>query len=172
MKFRTQFHNCRTPDHNYGQLLNKYILESWANPKPFMDRVGKVTLSRMMMGRECQDGGWMEMGGWRGHSLLNTSTKKMWRSGGNNLWRFVSSFFMFVCSSPRVGNKGELVSYLMSHIGPSGVSALPVAAGTNVSGHYCWHFFSFFLLLYEAPLLLYQIIPQGCVRGFQLVMGS
>ena len=32
-------------------------------------------------------------------------------------------------------------------IGPSGVRALPLAAGINVGGHYKWHFFSlsFFL---------------------------
>ena len=35
-------------------------------------------------------------------------------------------------------------------IGPSGVRALPLAAGINVGGHYKWHFFlflSFFLSL-------------------------
>ena len=30
-------------------------------------------------------------------------------------------------------------------IGPSGVRALPLAAGINVGGHYKWHFFLFFL---------------------------
>ena len=31
------------------------------------------------------------------------------------------------------------------YVGPSGVCALPLAAGINVGGHYKWHFFSFFL---------------------------
>ena len=35
-------------------------------------------------------------------------------------------------------------------IGPSGVRALPLAAGITVGGHYKWHFFLFFLLLLPA----------------------
>ena len=54
-------------------------------------------------------------------------------------------------------------------IGPSGVRALPVAAGINVGGHYKWHFFlfllSFFLLLSSGSLL---ILPEGVVVGIQI----
>ena len=34
-------------------------------------------------------------------------------------------------------------------IGPSGVRALPLAAGINVGGHYKWHCFLFFLSLFS-----------------------
>ena len=50
----------------------------------------------------------------------------------------------------------------MKVIGPSGVRALPLAAGRNVVGHYKWHFFSFFLL---GSLL---ILPEGVVVGIQI----
>ena len=32
-------------------------------------------------------------------------------------------------------------------IGPSGVRALPLAAGTNEGGHYFWYFFSHLVVL-------------------------
>jgi hypothetical protein len=44
--------------------------------------------------------------------------------------------------------------------GPSGVRALPLAAGINVGGHYKWHFF---LSLLSSSLL---ILPEGVVVGF------
>jgi hypothetical protein len=44
--------------------------------------------------------------------------------------------------------------------GPSGVRALPLAAGINVGGPYKWPFFSFFL---SSSLL---ILPEGVVVGF------
>ena len=47
-------------------------------------------------------------------------------------------------------------------IGPSGVRALPLAAGINVGGHYKWHFF---LSLSSSGSLL--ILPEGVVVGFQ-----
>ena len=47
-------------------------------------------------------------------------------------------------------------------IGPSGVRALPLAAGINVGGHYKWHFF----LLFSPGSLL--ILPEGVVVGFQI----
>jgi hypothetical protein len=46
-------------------------------------------------------------------------------------------------------------------IGPSGVRALPLAAGINVGGHYKWHFFS----LSSGSLL---ILPEGVVVGIQI----
>ena len=46
-------------------------------------------------------------------------------------------------------------------IGPSGVRALPLAAGINVGGHYKWHFFS----LLSSSLL---ILPEGVVVGIQI----
>jgi hypothetical protein len=47
----------------------------------------------------------------------------------------------------------------LMNIGPSGVRALPLAAGINVGGHYKWHFF----LLSPGSLL---ILPEGVVVGF------
>ena len=41
----------------------------------------------------------------------------------------------------------SLFAYTLANFGPSGVRALPLAAGINVGGHYKWHFFLFFLLL-------------------------
>ena len=35
-------------------------------------------------------------------------------------------------------------------IGPSGVRALPMAAGINVGGHYKWHFFLFLSSFFRA----------------------
>ena len=53
---------------------------------------------------------------------------------------------------------------LKIHIGPSGVRALPLAAGINVDGlHYKWHFFSFFLSLSPGSLLN---LIEGVVVGF------
>ena len=48
------------------------------------------------------------------------------------------------------------------YVGPSGVRALPLAAGINVGGHYKWHFFllllflSFFRLIanFSSPVLI------------------
>ena len=54
----------------------------------------------------------------------------------------------------------------MKVIGPSGVRALPLAAGRNVVGHYKWHFFSFFLSFFLPGSLL--ILPEGVVVGIQI----
>ena len=50
---------------------------------------------------------------------------------------------------------------MVSKIGPSGVRALPVAAGTNEGGHYFRYFF---------PLTLTPIAftPEGIVVGFYI----
>ena len=56
----------------------------------------------------------------------------------------------------------------VKNIGPSGVRALPLAAGINVGGHYKWHFFlslSFFLSFSPGSLL---ILPEGVVVGIQI----
>ena len=55
----------------------------------------------------------------------------------------------------------------ISAIGPSGVRALPLAAGINVGGHYKWHFFLFLssLFLSSGSLL---ILPEGLVVGIQI----
>jgi hypothetical protein len=50
-------------------------------------------------------------------------------------------------------------------IGPSGVRALPLAAGINAGGHYKWHFFLFSPLLSSGSLL---ILTDGVVLGFQI----
>ena len=51
------------------------------------------------------------------------------------------------------------------HFGPSGVCALPLAAGINVDGHYKWYFFLFlsFLSPLSSSLL---ILPEGVIVGF------
>ena len=49
------------------------------------------------------------------------------------------------------------------HFGPSGVRALPLAAGRNEGGHY-FRYFSFFLLLFGVPLFK---TPEGVIVGFQ-----
>ena len=51
-------------------------------------------------------------------------------------------------------------------IGPSGVRALPLAAGINVGGHYKWRFFLFFFLSSSSGSLL--ILPEGVVVGIQI----
>ena len=50
-------------------------------------------------------------------------------------------------------------------IGPSGVRALPLAAGINVGGHYKWHFFLLLLSPLSSSLL---ILPEGVVVGIQI----
>ena len=49
-------------------------------------------------------------------------------------------------------------------IGPSGVRALPFAAGINVGGHYKWHFF-LSLSFFPGSLL---ILPEGVAVGIQI----
>ena len=54
------------------------------------------------------------------------------------------------------------LSGILHTFGPSGVRALPLAAGINVGGHNKWHFF-----LSPPPLsssLL--ILPEGVIVGF------
>jgi hypothetical protein len=51
------------------------------------------------------------------------------------------------------------------HFGPSGVRALPLAAGITVGGHYKWHFFLFFRLIANSP-------RRGCCRNSNFYMGS
>ena len=52
--------------------------------------------------------------------------------------------------------------------GPSGVSALPLAAGINVGGHYKWHFFLLSLSLFLSFSGSLLILPEGVVVGFQI----
>ena len=56
--------------------------------------------------------------------------------------------------------------FFTGHFGPSGVRALPLAAGINVGGHYKWHFFLFLSLFFSPGSLL--ILPEGIVVGFQI----
>ena len=44
---------------------------------------------------------------------------------------------------PFLGDDSSLGSPIFFDVGPSGVRALPLAAGINVVGHYKWHFFLF-----------------------------
>ena len=62
-------------------------------------------------------------------------------------------------------------NWQISEIGPSGVRALPLAAGINVGGHYKWHFFLFFslsLFLSSGSLL---ILLEGVVVGTPILLG-
>ena len=59
---------------------------------------------------------------------------------------------------------------LFSIVGPSGVRALPLAAGINVVGHYKWHYFS---LSFSLSLQLIANSPRrGCRRNSNFCMGS
>ena len=51
-------------------------------------------------------------------------------------------------------------------IGPSGVHALPLAAGINEGGHYFRYFFLFLLVLVVLPPLFKNTV--GVVVGFQI----
>ena len=56
---------------------------------------------------------------------------------------------------------------MLKFVGPSGVRALPLAAGINVGGHYKWHFFlSLSSLSLSSGSLL--ILPEGVVVGVQI----
>jgi hypothetical protein len=81
-----------------------------------------------------------------------------------------------VCQISHQKNKGYIKSFIfddkldghtkvivISDFGPSGVHALPLAAGINVGGHYKWHFFLFLLSFSPGSLL---ILPEGIVVGF------
>ena len=57
---------------------------------------------------------------------------------------------------------GTVILYSDIIVGPSGVRALPLAAGINVGGHYKWHFFSSLSLLPGSFLIL----TEGVVVGF------
>ena len=58
------------------------------------------------------------------------------------------------------------VATINGFFGPSGVCALPLAAGRNVGGHYKWHFsLSFFLSLFLSSSLL--ILIDGVVVGIR-----
>jgi hypothetical protein len=56
-----------------------------------------------------------------------------------------------------------------NYFGPSGVRALPLAAGINVGGHYKWHFFLFFSL---SSGLIANSPRRDCRRVLKFCMGS
>jgi hypothetical protein len=66
----------------------------------------------------------------------------------------------FVCEGCGLISAPILILSESLSFGPSGVRALPLAAGINVGGHYKWHFFSLFL---PGSLL---ILTEGLVVGF------
>jgi hypothetical protein len=55
----------------------------------------------------------------------------------------------------------DLQSHVYSHVGPSGVRALPLAAGINVGAHYKWHF------LFLSSL---QLIANSPRRSYRRVL--
>ena len=63
---------------------------------------------------------------------------------------------------------GDIMGCVARHtckIGPSGVRALPLAAGINVGGH---NFRYFFLFLFSCFLTAVVKIPEGVVIGIQI----
>ena len=58
----------------------------------------------------------------------------------------------------------------VERVGPSGVRALPLAAGINVGGHYKWHFFLFLSLFLSG--LIANSPRRGCPRNSNLCMWS
>ena len=64
---------------------------------------------------------------------------------------------MYIICKPKCPQLGRKVC-----IGPSGVRALPLAAGRNEGGHYFRYIF--FLLLLGVPLFK---TPEGVVVGFR-----
>ena len=66
----------------------------------------------------------------------------------------------YLMSNKRIFREKEIV------FGPSGVRALPLAAGINVGGYYKWHFFLFSLSLSSSGSLL--ILREGVVVGIQI----
>ena len=80
---------------------------------------------------------------------------------------------MAVTTSFLAGNSNTCFTFLglplKIDFGPSGVHALPLAAGINVGGHYKGHFFLFSLSLSlssSSGSLL--ILPEGVVIGIQI----
>jgi hypothetical protein len=57
------------------------------------------------------------------------------------------------------------VSYTGKDFGPSGVRALPLAAGINVGGHYKWHFFLLSPLSFSPLSSSLLILPEGVIVG-------
>ena len=60
------------------------------------------------------------------------------------------------------------VDHYFWYFGPSGVRALPVAAGTNEGGHYFRYFSSLLLTSIRTPSFLTcpPFTPEGIVVGF------
>ena len=61
---------------------------------------------------------------------------------------------------------GEVKLVYSSLIGPSGVRALPLAAGRNEGGHYFRYFSSYLVLVLVLPPLFKT--TEGVVVGFQI----
>jgi hypothetical protein len=69
-------------------------------------------------------------------------------------------------SVPKIGTtKGPAMKVIYEIIGPSGVRALPLAAGINVGGHYKWHFFLSLSSLSPLSSSL-LILLEGVIVGF------
>jgi hypothetical protein len=52
----------------------------------------------------------------------------------------------------------------VTNFGPSGVEAMPMAAGTNIGGHSTWHYFSLFL---SSSSKVLSFLPERRQLGFQ-----
>ena len=75
--------------------------------------------------------------------------------GGENWHLLTTALFRHIKSG------GSWVPSAQKDLGPSGVRALPLAAGINVGGHYKWHFF---LLLSLSSGLIANSPRRGCRR--------
>jgi hypothetical protein len=72
---------------------------------------------------------------------------------------------------PSVGIVGCTQHISVIYFGPSGVRALPLAAGINVGGHYKWHFFLFFFFFLSSGLIA-NSPRRDCRRVLKFCMGS
>ena len=61
---------------------------------------------------------------------------------------------------------GHYFAYFFFYFGPSGVRALPLAAGTNEGGHYFRYIFPLLVIFLLPPLFK---TTEGVVVGFQIV---
>ena len=94
--------------------------------------------------------------------------RSMQKLAGNEFIGFNNAVFL---SERETADRNFAMGYYMKvgysnigyNVGPSGVRALPLAAGINVGGHYKWHFF---LSLSSSGSLL--ILPEGVVIGIQI----
>ena len=108
----------------------------------------------------------------KGLNLSNISFSRNVEYDGNmpSSWSEASVLPHYNCNL--MGNKDDVISQLnkpIKSIGPSGVRALPLAAGRKVGGHSTWHYFSSLFFFFRVP---YFSTRKGAGRFLQFCMGS